>query len=96
MPRRVRRDAAVVGRVRQPGGHRGDHGDHGHHGDDHPRLLPGLQDKKVSSAGDDEVGVAVGGVDGHPVPQPGGHSWPWSTIGGVASQLSLASKLDLR
>ena len=91
MPRRVRRDAAVVGRVRQPGDHHGDH-----HGDGHPRLLPGLQDEKVSSAGDDEVGVAVGGVDGHPVPQPGGHSWPWSTIGGVASQLSLASKLDLR
>ena len=57
---------------------------------------PGLQDEKVSGAGDDEVGVPVGRVDGHPIPQPGGHRGPWSTHWGVASELSLASQLDLR
>ena len=58
--------------------------------------LPSLQDEKVSGAGDDEVGVPVGRVDGNPVPQPGRHRRPRSAHWGVAPQLGLASELDLR
>ena len=53
--------------------------------------LPSLQDEKVSGAGDDEVGVPVGRVDGHPVPQPSSHRRPRSAHRWVASKLSLAS-----
>ena len=49
----------------------------------------------MAGAGDDEVGVAIAGLNGHPVPQPPGDGGSRSPHGGVAPQLGLASKLDL-
>ena len=49
----------------------------------------------MASAGNDEVGVAIAGLNGHPVPQPPGHGGSRSPHRRVAPQLGLAAQLDL-
>ena len=49
----------------------------------------------MASAGNDEVGVAIAGLNGHPVPQPPGDSGSRSPHRWVAPQFGLASQLDL-
>ena len=49
----------------------------------------------MASAGDDEVGVSIAGLNGHPVPQPPGDSGSRSPHWWVAPQLGLASQFDL-
>ena len=49
----------------------------------------------MASAGNDEVGVAIAGLNGHPVPQPPGDGGSRSPHRWVAPQLGLAAQLDL-
>ena len=49
----------------------------------------------MASAGDDEVGVSIASLNGHPVPQPPGHGGSRSPHRRVAPQLGLAAQFDL-